>query len=117
MDPAWVIEEAQKRGIRARVKPAGSAPTSKLEFTPSDLVNFVMVNEARESQGLEGIDGGDIPIATFVAQGEAQGAPANDNLAGLDLTALGADPKLRAVARARGWRLRKARPAQGRKAA
>lgn len=106
IDPQWVIEEAQRRGVRTMLKPKGSAPATRLEFTPSDLVNFVTVNEARQSQGLDPIAGGEVTITAYIEKTQAPSVP------GVDASALASDPNLRRIARARGWRklTRKAKP-------
>lgn len=98
VDPQWVIEEGQKRGIRLRLKPKGSAPATRLEFTPSDLVNFVTVNEARQSQGLASIEGGEITIAAYIAKTESPSVP------GVDTSAIASNRKLRNLAKLRGWK-------------
>jgi hypothetical protein len=106
VEPECLIEEGQRRGVRIRVKPTGTGPATKLEFAPSDLVNFVTVNEARDSQGLRGISGGDITVAAQLAANENANAAAK--VPGVDVSALGASKKLRLIAKARGWRAKRA---------
>lgn len=75
-DPQWAIETMQRAGVRARLKPAGAAPASKLEFAPTDLINFVKVNEARASQGLGPLPEpyGSMTIAAYLADQEQAAA-------------------------------------------
>ncbi len=103
VDPQWVIEEGQRRGVRLRVKPAKSPSIAALTFAPDDLANFVTVNEARLSQGLSAIPDGDITVAAYLEKVKGTQVP------GVDMSAIGASRKLRATAKARGWRLRRAK--------